>query len=110
MVEAVWFVNTRSYAIDTSPAAVNSWGIAEVIFVVSTENNSLELSYMAKRLPVVSASEPIFILKRSPLDVAQLEGDQSNSPKFPVVNPVEVELTLRSEPAFQVFAEPVLRL
>src|SRR3972149_8842478 len=94
----------------TSPAAVNSWGIAEVIFVVSTENSSDELSYIAKRLPVVSASEPIFILNRSPLDVAQLEGDQSKSPRFPVVNPVDVELTLRREPVFHVFALPVFKL
>src|SRR3989344_5857174 len=87
MVEAVWFVNTRSYAIDTSPAAVNSWGIADVIFVVSTENSSDELSYIANRFPVISPNGPMLSLTRSPDAVAQLEGDQSNSPKFPDVNP-----------------------
>src|SRR3989344_7632049 len=88
----------------TSPAAVNSWGIAEVIFVVSTENSSDALSYIAKRLPVVSASEPIFILNRSPLAVAQLEGDQSNSPRFPVERLGEVELALSIWPVVKRLA------
>src|SRR3989344_7181779 len=104
MVEAVWFVNTRSYAIETSPAAVNSWGRAEVIFVVSTENSSDELSYMANRLPVVSPYCPMFILTRSPDDVAQAEGDQSKRPRLPVERLGEVELALSIWPVVSKLA------
>ena len=54
-------------------------------------------------MPVVSPYWPKLILTKSPDAVAQEEGDQSNNPKFPVVNPVDVDDTSSSCPVAKVF-------
>lgn len=97
-------VNCKSYAIETSPAALKDAGTFAVMPVSDTEKRTLPVSDTEKRLPEVEPLVPILILKRSPVAVVALPGDQSNDASFPEVKPVEVVVTSRSVPELKVLA------
>ena len=60
---------------ETSPAAVNSWGRAEVMVVWETEKTSEPLSWTLKMLPMVPL-EPTLRRRRSPVAVVEEPGFQ----------------------------------
>jgi len=80
-----------SYAMETSPAAVNEVGRELVMAVSLTEKRDEPEVVTLKRLPVVSPALPILILNRSPEAVATAEGSQLKRPKLPEERAVEVE-------------------
>jgi hypothetical protein len=99
-------VNRRSYAIATSPAAVNWWGRAEVICVSDTLNSVDASSVTLNKLPTVPFG-PMFILTRSPVAVVALPGDQSMFASFPVEKLVEVDVRERPVPVVKLSASRV---
>jgi len=113
ILDAVWLSKLRSYAMETSPAAVKAVGRLLVTWVLETEKRELPAEVILKRLPVVSPPLPILMRNRSPEAVAGEEGDQSRLMSLPVVRAVPVPEILRPLPVvkeltFKVMALPVV--
>ena len=86
-------MNTRSLAIETSPAAVNEWGRADSIVDSETLKKLVEPSVILKRFPVLFTFVLILILTRSPDRVWALPGELSINSPPPEVNPSKVICT-----------------
>ena len=82
--EAVGFVNTRSYAIDTSPGLLNEVGRFEVIAVSDTENREDPLSRILNIFPNVVPFAPMFKDNKSPVAIVAEPGLQSRFKREPI--------------------------
>src|SRR3989344_9291448 len=103
-----------SYAIDTSPAAVNEWGMALVIVVSATPKRDEVLSVTLKRLPTLPLA-PILMVSKSPVATVVVVGDQSKERSLPELRDVEVEerdrrLAVESELAVNTAALVVAKM
>lgn len=107
MYDAVGFVKTKSYAIETSPGELNDTGRLEVTVVSEIEKSDELVSKMLKRFPVVVPYVPILSAKRSPVAVVADPGLQSRFISEPIpavpVSEVAVDDRLRSVPDVSVF-------